>query len=216
MNAVIAAWRSARATGSTDQGNLSAILAAQGVTALIAAALAQQLAQVHAEGAAIGREAAEAAVAGANADWSNWKPGDPPQDAMSGLTALEMGTAAAAWAMARTRVDALARQLPDAAQRGETGITQLVNDQLADPDDAHRLALTEIVAASAAAAIAVYRHHGIQKHRWVTEPDGKVCALCLANAAAGPVQVGMPFPSGDVAPPIHPNDRCALLPVPTP
>jgi hypothetical protein len=212
VQAVAAAYRSAQASGSTDQASLAAILAAQGVTTLIAAALLQQLAQVHAEGAAIGREAAEAAVTGGSVDWSDWQPGDPPADAVAGLVALEMGERAAAQAMAQSRVNALARKLAAASQNGQVDAAGIARDELSDPGDAHQVALTEIVLASSAAAIAVYQRHGVQWHRWVTERDGKVCAICRANAKAGPVRVGMPFPSGDLMPPIHPNDRCGTVP----
>jgi hypothetical protein len=217
VNAVAAAWRSARATGSNDQAVLSAVLAAHGITALIAAAIAKRLAAIHAEGATIGQQAALAAVGGTRADWSDWQPGAAPENATRDLLTLEMGQDAAARGMAQTRVDALATVLADAARRGETaaGITELIHARLSDPADAYRVALTEIVRAQSAATIAVYQNHGVQRHYWVTD-GGNVCALCQENAQSGPVQVGMPFASGDAAPPIHPNDRCALMPDITP
>ena len=36
------------------------------------------------------------------------------------------------------------------------------------------------------------------------------CVVCIANAAAGPIPLAAPFPSGDLAPTAHPHCRCAL------
>ena len=71
---------------------------------------------------------------------------------------------------------------------------------------------TEVSAAVAGAAHHAYREAGVAEHEWVTAQDAKVCPICAANEAAGPVVLGMPFPSGDLTPPGHPRCRCAAMP----
>ncbi len=83
---------------------------------------------------------------------------------------------------------------------------------LAGAANALRIAQTEITRIIALAAMAVYRKHRIKMARWITEHDAKVCRLCEANEAAGPVALGHPFPSGAYAAPQHPRCRCAVVP----
>jgi hypothetical protein len=47
---------------------------------------------------------------------------------------------------------------------------------------------------------------------WVTVGDLRVEAACLLNAAASPVRLGHPFPSGHLAPLAHNGCRCFLEP----
>jgi len=82
---------------------------------------------------------------------------------------------------------------------------------LGNEADARRIALTEIYRAMNAAAAEAYRAKGVKKVRWVTR-SGHPCPICLANEAAGPHYLGEPFPSGDTAPPAHPNCECVLMP----
>lgn len=82
---------------------------------------------------------------------------------------------------------------------------------LSDKAAALRIALTETIRAMGAAAHAHYRAAGIERVVWVTEGPAP-CAICITNAAAEPRRLGVPFPSGDISPPAHPNCRCAVIP----
>lgn len=75
------------------------------------------------------------------------------------------------------------------------------------------IAKTEIVRAQSMGQIAVWKSLGsVKKVRWLAAGPNP-CPACLANAAAGEVELGQPFPSGDAAPGVHPNCECALMPV---
>lgn len=180
---------------------------------------------MHDDGYWIGVKSARAAVDGSGSvNWGGWRPGTPAGVTRSLIDALDYApgyrtlTAAVdegADQAAAARIRALADLLAQSARRGDTAdaITQLVRANLDDAARAYRIALTELVKAQSAATIATYQRAGVREHVWASVEDAKVCPACDTNAAAGAVQVGMPFPSGDAAPPIHPNDRCALLPV---
>lgn len=87
-----------------------------------------------------------------------------------------------------------------------------LNRVLRDEGRARRIALTELTRLSGVAALEVYKISEVDFVRWVTEHDAKVCQACRQNAEAGPVAVRADFPSGDAAPPAHPNCRCAIIP----
>ena len=46
---------------------------------------------------------------------------------------------------------------------------------------------------------------------WTVDPDGPPSPDCEDNGLAGPVPSGDAFPSGHVAPPMHPGCRCLLV-----
>lgn len=107
----------------------------------------------------------------------------------------------------------------------EDGIRDnLSADQIADqiqtgatfsPERAKLVAHTEIAAANSNGALAGYftaRAAGVDVAKeWVLGPDP--CPVCQANAAAGPIELEEPFPSGHIATPGHPRCECALSPV---
>ena len=51
-----------------------------------------------------------------------------------------------------------------------------------------------------------FTKNGFQTHCWVT--DGDPCEDCQANEDAGNIPIDESFPSGDDAPPLHPNCQC--------
>ena len=53
---------------------------------------------------------------------------------------------------------------------------------------------------------------GVDGKQWVTAGDGNVSAECQANEADGIIPVNKEFSSGAMAPPQHPNCRCAVAP----
>lgn len=86
-----------------------------------------------------------------------------------------------------------------------------ITAMLASSADALMVAITEVTRAMNAAAMEAYRKARVNKVRWVTR-SGHPEQLCLANEAAGPKHLGEAFPSGDMAPPVHPNCQCVLIP----
>ena len=96
---------------------------------------------------------------------------------------------------------------------GGAGMALALSTLMLSLDRAARIAQSEVTRAMAAGAAEVYRLAGVQWVEWVTAEDARVCALCDANEAAGPVFLGQSFPSGAMAPPQHPRCRCALMPV---
>jgi hypothetical protein len=109
--------------------------------------------------------------------------------------------------LANTNVDALKPTSGQLAAPGPADVLRLLN---ADARS-QTIARTEVPNAVGAGAVNRYAIAGVSKLEWLTEPDP--CKTCLANRANGPVDVGDVFPSGDPAPPVHPNCRCGLAPV---
>lgn len=73
------------------------------------------------------------------------------------------------------------------------------------------IARTETIRASNAGALERYRGAGVETKEWSADGEG-TCAQCQALHG---VQMALdaPFPGGVEAPPLHPDCRCALLPV---
>lgn len=102
------------------------------------------------------------------------------------------------------------------------------NDKLADAladsyafsdDRAMVIARTETQMAQQSAALDSYKASGVvDGKQWLTAEDDRVSDECQANGDAGPNGDGVlrdwddAYPSGDAAPPAHPNCRCTLLP----
>lgn len=84
--------------------------------------------------------------------------------------------------------------------------TALVLD---DSSRATTIAITEVNRAISQATADSFHEDGVLEIRWVTGgPDP--CVLCLANEAQGPHPFGVPFKSGALVPPQHPNCRCHI------
>lgn len=81
------------------------------------------------------------------------------------------------------------------------------------------IARTETQMATQAASLQSYKASGVvDGKQWLTAEDDRVSEECQANGEAGPNGDGVlrdwdaNYPSGDAAPPAHPNCRCAVLP----
>jgi SPP1 gp7 family putative phage head morphogenesis protein len=81
------------------------------------------------------------------------------------------------------------------------------------------IARTETAKASNVGALNSYKASGVvDGKQWITADDDLVSEECAENGEAGPNQDGVlldlseDFPSGDEAPPVHPNCRCAVIP----
>lgn len=84
---------------------------------------------------------------------------------------------------------------------------------------AETIARTETNLASNNGALSGYKASGVvDGKQWLTADDDLVSEECQANGEAGPNGDGVLFdldavyPSGDAAPPVHPNCRCAIAP----
>lgn len=82
------------------------------------------------------------------------------------------------------------------------------------PERAATIAETEVANANSQGDLIGYREardSGINvKKSWEAEAD--CCDDCDANATEGAIDLDDDFPSGDDAPPAHPNCRCAIVP----
>ena len=73
------------------------------------------------------------------------------------------------------------------------------------------IARTEIVRGHAQGQLQALKSSGVvEKKGWSTANDDDVDEDCQDNEAEGPIDLDDDFPSGDDAPPAHPNCRCAL------
>ena len=96
-------------------------------------------------------------------------------------------------------------------------ITSMVKEQ--SGWRALRIARTEVISGYAEGSLEGYRQSGVVKmKKWLTAGDervdgGDMSGACATNEAAGEIPLEQIFPSGDVAPPNHPNCRCSLVPV---
>jgi hypothetical protein len=159
---------------------------------------------------------------GTTSNLNSWQPGGAPaaqagiEDHGTGpaLAMLSLGAGATAAALTASRIKDAAKALADGTAAGDTphSIGAAMHAAMADPDRAYAAAVTETTRAIAAGAADGYRRSGVAHGRWQTEPDGRVCPVCEANAAAGTLPLGSTYPSGDAYPPAHPRCRCAVLP----
>jgi hypothetical protein len=94
---------------------------------------------------------------------------------------------------------------------GVNGTARLIRDALENMtlSRAEMIAATEMNAAFSEATIRKLDRMGIEYKRWITSP-GNVCDECSENEDASPIPFDQDFPSGDSAPPAHPNCRCAV------
>ena len=117
--------------------------------------------------------------------------------------------------LAQSYISQLGRILVDGIDAGQDAaeIARQLAETARDARHAGLLMQDQITRAAGHASIAYGQVQGCTMGRWLTEHDAKVCPTCLANAAAGLVPLGEPYPSGDIAPPAHPFGRCAVVPV---
>jgi 8-oxo-dGTP pyrophosphatase MutT (NUDIX family) len=170
----------------------------------------------------IGVASAQAVTDGGQPQVGEWKPGDTDTaraqiealGATAGLAAILNTIEGIATAVASSRLKDAARALGVGTANGNAPaeVAQAMRDAATDPGRAHAVAITEITRGSGTAALDTYGQQQVAFGRWFTEEDAKVCLVCDANAAAGRVPIGSQYPSGDTAPPAHPNCRCALIP----
>lgn len=195
------------------------------------AAITDAVNGVLSDGYAIGTASAEVSVSAVQsgaqlgsiaADMGDWAPGASSVAREiagqagngQGLDDLLSDAGVRIRSIGETKLADLARVLAEGAENGSSvkDLAASISGLLTDPSHAEMVASTELARASNSAAFWSYRLHAIERASWVTAEDGKVCPICDANAAAGPLPLGEAFPSGDTMPPAHPWDRCAIVP----
>jgi hypothetical protein len=178
-------------------------------------------AQAYALGDTAAREAifeakeAQKADAQGIVDWSKWKPGDavsalllkPPR----AFQQLLQSQGITFKGFSDTTLTDIGNAIGEAITLGldAKASAKLIRNHVASPARALTIAITEQNRAISQATVNRYREAGLQQQEWlVFEP----CKICAENANQK-VNIGTPFPSGDLQPPAHPHCRCALAPV---
>jgi SPP1 gp7 family putative phage head morphogenesis protein len=81
-------------------------------------------------------------------------------------------------------------------------------------DRAMMIARTEVIRANAQGQLSAFRGSGVVKLKaWSTSNEPEVCDDCQGNEDEGGIDLDDDFPSGDDAPPGHPNCLCVLVAV---
>jgi SPP1 gp7 family putative phage head morphogenesis protein len=125
----------------------------------------------------------------------------------------------AEWAITESTRDYLRGSVGDAISEGWSNdkLASVISDSYGfSKDRAMMIARTETSKASNKGAVIGYAASGlVSLKQWLTAEDDLVEEECLENAAAGDIALDADFPSGDDAPPAHPNCRCVIAPVVT-
>jgi len=116
----------------------------------------------------------------------------------------------------KTGTEWVARTIQDGLEQGlsTAEITKYLRSeakQIAE-ERADLISETELAYAMGLVEVETFRRNGIEKYRWITAEDERVCEICMANEAAGEISIGEEFPMGVVAPPQHVRCRCFLIP----
>lgn len=112
-----------------------------------------------------------------------------------------------------TRKDAQSHEL-DAfiATEGRHWTEQIARTGLKNPvQRADIIARTEVQRAMSDAAVQAYRDLGVSYKHLLLAPDD-ACTVCKGAEDDGVIPLDAPFSTGDVAPPFHPDCRCAIAP----
>lgn len=174
------------------------------------------IAGIHGDGSTVGDGVAAQLAGEQGTDWDSWTPGHPRAAELAGDQLAELLDDAGVTinSVAKHRFDDMAQILADGIARGDTAdkLGKALEDVLQAPEWARLVAETETTRAVSAAALQNYQRAGLTAATWAIGPDQRVCPICEANAAQGPVPLGERFSSGDRFPPGHPRCRCALVP----
>jgi 8-oxo-dGTP pyrophosphatase MutT (NUDIX family) len=230
VNALAQAWLTSQQGQDgqqNSQDNLTVLAAAWLATLRqrIIAALTQQIAGLYVDGFAIGTAAARELVGAGPMQLDGWRPGRTGDaerlileaNGADALRALYTAAQASIQGMADSRIAAVAKLLAQAVIGAQSpgALALALRDYLGDASRAWRLALSELTRASSTGAQYIYGRTGVATHQWITAGDTKVCVICQANERQGPIPLGLPFESGDLAAPAHPGGcRCATVPGP--
>jgi SPP1 gp7 family putative phage head morphogenesis protein len=128
----------------------------------------------------------------------------------------------AEWAITEPTRDGLRQYVADAIEQGWSNdrLASEIRDSYAfSSERAMTIARTETNLASNQGSLNGYKASGVvDGKQWLTAEDDLVSEECEENGNAGPNGDGVlldfdeEYPSGDTAPPAHPNCRCVLAP----
>jgi len=149
-------------------------------------------------------------------------PNEVPLDTVDTSQPTVTAELAAAWAdqnaaqavigIDQTTIDKIADAVATGIEEelGVQGTADLISALLdtMSEDRAFMIARTEMNAAFSQAALDKLEGLGILWKQWILGPNP--CEICEENADASPIPFGQMFPSGDEAPPAHPNCACAV------
>jgi len=98
-------------------------------------------------------------------------------------------------------------------KRGIPGLARDIKKEFGDMTRyrSQLIARTETSNALSQASLDRMQDMDIEGKEWVW-PGTSDCDICRDNEAAGIIPVDQAFPSGDMAPPAHPNCECSLAP----
>jgi len=119
------------------------------------------------------------------------------------------------WSIKESTRDKLRTTIGSAIEEGWS--SDRLADEIADSEAfsaarAETIARTELAFANARGAMAGYRASGVVTGKvWLLGEEA--CDICQGNADAGEIGIDETFPSGDDAPPAHPNCVCDVAPV---
>lgn len=186
------------------------------------------LTKIYAEGFLLGLDASKEAIASAEKtrnktvtkadeyiDWANWKPGNRaaallyrPVGAFEKILS-EAGIVSKT--IAKAGYDRIGTALADSIAAGFSPgrAAKVITAKIGDPARALTIAITEQNRAMSMATMQNYQEYGLEKMEW---SGANPCDICAPNEGQV-VTIGQPFNSGATQPPVHPNCRCALLPV---
>lgn len=123
---------------------------------------------------------------------------------------------AAEWVITDTTRDAIRALIEDVVD-GTIKMTDLrqaiVNAAAFSKERAEMISRTELMTANAEGALKSFfeaEKAGLKiKKGW--NSDTEACPICVRNTDAGAIALRALFPSGDLAPPAHPNCECVLV-----
>jgi hypothetical protein len=148
-------------------------------------------------------------LAEADGDDAPQKPGMTAEQAAAyaQLHAGELVTGLDATTL-KTVADAVAYGIEQ--RLGVAGTAHLIKELVAgmSTSRAETIATTEMADAMSQAFLKKLSNNDVEYKQWILGPDP--CEVCIDNADASPIPVDEDFPSGDDAPPAHPNCVCAL------
>ena len=119
------------------------------------------------------------------------------------------------WAITESTRDYLRSTVAEAVEEGWSSQTlaNAIVDNFAFSDErAETIARTELAFAHVEGNMDAYKIGGVTHKRWILGSEHDIDDVCNDNADAGVIPFDEPFPSGDMAPPGHPNCVCDVIP----
>jgi SPP1 gp7 family putative phage head morphogenesis protein len=121
----------------------------------------------------------------------------------------------ASWVITDSTREMIQSLTADAIDQGYTTdelAAQMEENFAFSPERAEMIARTETAQADSQGQMQGYEESGVvEGTEWTTAEDDEVDSDCVLNGEAGIVPLGEEYPSGDTAPPAHPNCRCAII-----